>query len=95
MNKVFITGGCGFIGSHLAELFVSKNFKVTVYDKYNIQNDLNNLTESKYLKKYYLNQNEFSYLKKYLKYITSSRYNCKTIKNKLKCISNKTQKHAL
>ena len=51
MNKVFITGGCGFIGSHLAELFVSKNFKVTVYDKYNIQNDLNNLTESKYLKK--------------------------------------------
>ena len=51
--------------------------------------------ESKYLKKYYLNQNEFSYLKKYLKYITSSRYNCKTIKNKLKCISNKTQKHAL
>jgi hypothetical protein len=44
--------------------------------------------ESHYLKKYYLNQNEFYYLKKYLKYI-----NCKTIKKRLKCVSNKTQKH--
>jgi len=51
--------------------------------------------ESKYLKTYYLNQNELSYLKKYLKYITSSKFNCKTIKNKLKCISNKTQKQRL
>ena len=35
MKKVFITGGCGFIGSHIAEYFVKRKFKVIVYDKYN------------------------------------------------------------
>ena len=35
MNKIFITGGCGFIGSHLTEYFFKKykNSKIYVYDK--------------------------------------------------------------
>ena len=32
-NRVFITGGAGFIGSHLVDRFISSNFKkITVYD---------------------------------------------------------------
>ena len=32
MNKILITGGCGFIGSHIVENFLSKKFIVTVVD---------------------------------------------------------------
>ena len=33
MKKILITGGCGFIGSHLTEFFLSKKIKVFVIDK--------------------------------------------------------------
>ena len=35
MNKIFITGGCGFIGSHLSEHLFNryKNSKIIIYDK--------------------------------------------------------------
>ena len=33
MKKILITGGCGFIGSHLVEFFIKKKFKVIVLDK--------------------------------------------------------------
>ena len=46
MKKVLITGGCGFIGSHLAEMLASKNIKVVVFDKYNINNHYGNLEKS-------------------------------------------------
>jgi len=36
MPKVLITGGCGFIGSHLVESFLKDNYEVSVLDKYNI-----------------------------------------------------------
>ena len=36
MTKVLITGGCGFIGSHLVESFLKDNHEVSVLDKYNI-----------------------------------------------------------
>ena len=35
MKKVLITGAAGFIGSHLTEYFSNKDFKVTVFDRYN------------------------------------------------------------
>lgn len=31
-EKVVVTGGCGFIGSHLAELLVEENLEVSVFD---------------------------------------------------------------
>ena len=40
MNKVLITGACGFIGSHLTEYFANKKFKVIAYDKYNSNGNL-------------------------------------------------------
>ena len=33
MRKILITGGCGFIGSHLVEFFLKKKLKVIVFDK--------------------------------------------------------------
>ena len=31
-NKAVVTGGCGFIGSHMVELLIKKNFEVIVID---------------------------------------------------------------
>ena len=39
MKKIFITGACGFIGSHLVETFLNKNKKVVAYDLYNLNNN--------------------------------------------------------
>lgn len=47
-EKILITGGTGFIGSHLAEYFAKKNFEVTVFDRYNSNYSLGNLKNSKY-----------------------------------------------
>ncbi|MDD5618397.1 MAG: NAD-dependent epimerase/dehydratase family protein, partial [Candidatus Omnitrophica bacterium] len=33
-KTVLITGGAGFIGSHLCGLFISKNYKVTCLDNF-------------------------------------------------------------
>ena len=37
MNKILITGGCGFIGSHIVEKFLKENFIVTVVDLWKSQ----------------------------------------------------------
>ncbi len=34
MKNVIVTGGCGFIGSHLCELLIKKGFKVYVIDNF-------------------------------------------------------------
>ena len=49
-NKILITGGCGFIGSHLTEMFVKKGYNVIVFDRYNINNDYGWVNNSKYKK---------------------------------------------
>lgn len=46
MKKLLITGGTGFIGSHLAEKAVKKGYKVTVFDRYNPNYNLGNLANS-------------------------------------------------
>ncbi len=45
MNKIFVTGGCGFVGSHLVEYLFKKYKKseIIVYDKITYAANLNNL----------------------------------------------------
>ena len=50
MTKVLITGGCGFIGSHLSEYLIQKSYEVTVFDRYNINNHKGWLDSSKFKK---------------------------------------------
>jgi len=38
-KNILITGGTGFIGSHLAEMLVSQGNTVTCFDRYNINNN--------------------------------------------------------
>ena len=50
MKKILITGGAGFIGSHLAEFLLKKNYNITVFDRYNSNNDWGHLENSKFKK---------------------------------------------
>jgi len=45
-----ITGACGFIGSHLAEMCVQSGFEVKAFDRYNPNNDWGWLEQSEYKK---------------------------------------------
>ena len=45
-KKILITGAAGFIGSHLSEYFIKKNFKVRVFDRYNSFNSFGWLDQS-------------------------------------------------
>ncbi len=47
-TKILVTGGTGFIGSHLAELCVKEGFDVVVFDRYNPNKDWGWLKDSKY-----------------------------------------------
>lgn len=49
-NQTLITGGCGFIGSHMVEYFHSQNIDITVLDKYNSDNSYGWLNHYKYKK---------------------------------------------
>lgn len=46
-EKILITGAFGFIGSHLTEFLVKKNYNVIAFDKYNIDNSYGWLENSK------------------------------------------------
>ena len=47
-KRVLVTGGAGFIGSHLAELCVEQGFDVRAFDRYNPNNHWGWLENSKY-----------------------------------------------
>ncbi len=49
-HKIFITGGAGFIGSHIAEHYLTKNIRVTVFDNLSRKGTEKNLL---YLKKHW------------------------------------------
>ena len=51
MKKVLITGGTGFIGSHLSEFLTHKGYSVTCFDRYNPNYNLGCLEKSKYKNK--------------------------------------------
>lgn len=44
-SRVLVTGGCGFIGSHLVYLLLSKGHKVVVLDALSFGSDVRNLPE--------------------------------------------------
>ena len=41
MDKMLISGGNGFLGSHLAEMAIQKGFYVTVLDDFSTSNRVN------------------------------------------------------
>ncbi len=66
-KKVLVTGGAGFIGSHLVDLLVEKNFSVTVIDNLssgNIKNLRNSIKKIKYYKIDLSNKNKLEKLLK-------------------------------
>jgi dTDP-glucose 4,6-dehydratase len=54
-KRVLITGGAGFIGSHLAEYFLEKDFKVVVIDNL-VTGDLKNI-------RHLINEPDFEFIK--------------------------------
>ena len=49
-NKILVTGGSGFIGSHLVESLISKKYSVTVLVPYDINNSIGWLKSIKFKK---------------------------------------------
>ena len=49
MKKVIITGGAGFIGSHIAELLLKKGYRVVIIDNFETGrlDNINKLNKSK------------------------------------------------
>ncbi len=72
MHKIFITGGCGFIGSHLTEFLYKKyqKSKIYVYDKITYASSVENLKsiyKSNRIKIIKKDINNYKALKKYSK----------------------------
>ena len=38
LKRAIVTGGAGFIGSHMVDLLIKKNFHVTVIDNFIVSN---------------------------------------------------------
>lgn len=53
MNNILITGGAGFIGSHVTRLFVKAGYNVYNYDKLTYAGNLLNIKDLEYWKNYH------------------------------------------
>ena len=51
MKTAIVTGGLGFIGSHLVELLINKEFKVIIIDNF-FSGKVNNVKKKQKLKNY-------------------------------------------
>ena len=73
MKKIIVTGGCGFIGSHLVEHLTAKGYTVTAFDRYNSNNNWGFLEKSKFKNDFrvILERKDFDSVKKQSKVITS------------------------
>jgi UDP-glucose 4,6-dehydratase len=74
MKKIFITGGCGFIGSHISEFFFHKykNAKIFIYDKMTYAAHESNLQEIIHSKRVYLIKKDICDLRDLYKYTANT-----------------------
>ena len=68
MKKALVTGGCGFIGSHLVELLLNEDYEVNVLDNMSTgrQSNLNNVSGKKKLEVFEGDLNDFSLIQESL-----------------------------
>ena len=66
-KKVIVTGGAGFIGSHLVELLVKKNFFVIVIDNFETGRKSNLKNSLKYIKVFNQSITNFDKIERYFK----------------------------
>ena len=64
MKKIVITGGCGFIGSHIVEKFIDKDYEITVVDLWQSPEISDLLKNKKNLKFEKLDVNDYTKLEK-------------------------------
>ena len=74
-KKIFITGGCGFIGSHIGEYFFNqyKNSQIIIFDKMTYaahSSNLKNIIKDKRVKLIREDICDFTSLSKYTKNLT-------------------------
>ena len=64
MKKVIITGGAGFIGSHIAELLLKKGYRVVIIDNFETGR-LDNISKLNKSKIQVINADVSDYFQKY------------------------------
>ena len=66
-KKVIVTGGAGFIGSHLVDLLIKKNFFVIVIDNFETGRKSNLKNSLKYIKVFNQSITNFDKIERYFK----------------------------